>query len=163
MKIPALEDEAVSRDLGLLVLRLFVGATFLVHGLDKLIDLASAERYFASLDIPAPAVMAPVVAITETVGGGLILAGLTTRLAGLALAGDMLVAFLTEHVGDGFFVNAGGGEFVLLLAGASLALVLTGGGRFSVDEAFGVPKRLWSRALRMRGAIPQPRQVKGTP
>jgi putative oxidoreductase len=143
-----MHDEAVARDLGLLVLRLFVGATFLVHGLDKLIDLASTERYFASLDIPAPALMAPFVGITETVGGGLILVGLTTRLAGLALAGDMLVAFLTEHLGDGFFVGAGGGEFVLLLAGASLALVLTGGGRFSVDEEF---------------AIPQPRQLKGTP
>jgi putative oxidoreductase len=162
MKIHALEDEGVLRDLGLLVLRVFVGATFLVHGLDKLIDLASAERYFASLDIPAPAVMAPFVAITETVGGGLLLVGLTTRLAGLALAGDMVVAFLTEHIGNGFFVGQGGGEFVLVLAGASLALVLTGAGRFSIDEAFGVPPRLWRRALRMRGAIPQPRHVKGT-
>jgi uncharacterized membrane protein YphA (DoxX/SURF4 family) len=39
---------------GLLILRLVVGVTFLLHGLDKLSDLAAAERFFASLDIPAP-------------------------------------------------------------------------------------------------------------
>ena len=89
--------------------------------------------------------MAPFVAITETVGGALLVAGLTTRL------------------GDGFFVDAGGGEFVLVLAGASLALVLTGAGRFSVNSAFDIPPRLWSRALRFRGVIPLPRQAKGTP
>jgi putative oxidoreductase len=162
MKIPALENEAARRDAGLLVLRLVVGATFLVHGLDKLIDLGSTERYFASLDIPAPALMAPFVAITETVAGGLLLVGLTTRLAGLALGGDMFVALLTEHIGNGFFVGSGGGEFVLVLGGASLALALTGAGRHSLDGAFDIPRRLWSRALRMREAIPPPRQLKGT-
>jgi putative oxidoreductase len=141
MKIQRLENEAALRDAGLLVLRVFVGATFLVHGLDKLLDLAATERFFASLDIPAPALMAPFVAITETVGGGLLLVGLTTRLVGAALAGDMLVALLTQHIGNGFFVDEGGGEFVLLLGGASLALVLTGAGRFSADSALAVGRR----------------------
>ena len=133
MKIPRLDDKAVLSDAGLLALRAGVGATFLAHGVDKLTDLESTERAFDSLDIPAPAAMAPLVAVTETLGGGLLLAGLTVRLAGLALAGDMLVAFLTAHLGKGFFVNKGGGEFVLVLGGASLALALTGPGRISVD------------------------------
>ena len=156
MRISAPENEAVLRDVGLLVLRVVVGATFLVHGLDKLIDLASTERYFASLDIPAPALMAPFVSITETVGGGLLVVGLTTRLVGLALAGDMFVAFLTEHIGDGFFVDEGGGEFVLVLVGASLALALAGAGRFSVDSAFGVGRRLWQRLSLASRSAPQP-------
>ena len=155
MKISTLENEAALRDAGLLVVRVGVGATFLVHGVDKLIDLAAAERYFAALDIPAPAVMAPFVAVTETVGGTLLLAGLTARLAGLALAGDMFVAFLTEHIGNGFFVNEGGGEFVLVLGGASLALALTGAGRFSVDAAFGLGRRFRQRL--------DPAIAKGTP
>ena len=157
MKVPTAENEAALRDAGLLLLRVVVGATFLVHGLDKLIDLPSTERYFASLDIPAPTLMAPFVAITETVGGGLLVVGLTARLAGLALAGDMLVALLTEHIGNGFFVAEGGGEFVLLLGGASLALVLTGAGRFSVDSAFGVGRRLWPRLNPASRIAPQPR------
>jgi putative oxidoreductase len=143
--IPPVEGPAALRDAGLLVLRVVVGATFLVHGLDKLIDLAAAESYFGSLDIPAPAVMAPFVGVTETIGGGLLVLGLTTRLVGVALAGDMLVAFLTEHISDGFFVDKGGGEFVLVMAAACLALVLTGAGRFSGDSALGVGRRFWQR------------------
>ena len=146
MKIRALENEAALRDAGLLVLRLVVGATFLVHGVDKLLDLSAAERYFASLDIPAPALMAPFVGVTEAVGGALLLLGLTTRVVGVALVGDMVVALLTEHIGDGFFVAEGGGEFVLVLGAASLALVLTGAGRFSADAALDLPQRL-SRGL----------------
>ena len=48
---------------GLLVLRLVVGVTFLMHGLDKLGDLAGTEELFASLEIPAPGPMAPFVAL----------------------------------------------------------------------------------------------------
>ena len=156
MKIPTPDNEAALHDAGLLLLRLVAGGTFLVHGLDKLIDLSAAESYFASLDIPAPAVMAPFVGVTETVGGLLLAAGLTTRLIGLALAGDMCVAFLTQHMGNGFFVNEGGSEFVLVLGGASLALVLTGAGRFSVDCAFDVGRRFWQRLHPASRIAPQP-------
>ena len=137
---------------GLLVLRLVVGVTFLLHGLDKLGDRASAEALFVSLDIPAPAVMAPFVGVTETVAGLLLMAGLATPLAGLALAGDMTVALLTQHIGHGFFVADGGVELVLLLGSASLAFALTGPGRFSADEALGVARRLQQTATRVLDA-----------
>lgn len=136
-------------DAGLLVLRLMIGATFVAHGLDKLADMTAAEQFFASLDIPAPALMAPVVALVESVGGLLLIAGLATPLAAVALAGDMLVAFATAHIDRGFFVSDGGGELVLLLAAAGIAIALTGPGRFSVDRLFArVPaqKRAVSRA-----------------
>ena len=132
---------------GLFVLRLVVGMTFLVHGIDKLGDLHGTERFFASLDIPVPGLMAPFVAVTETVGGLLIIAGLATALAGVALAGDMLVALLTQHIGHGFFVEAGGFELVLLLGGASLGIALSGAGRYSLDAALGVPRRLLQRVI----------------
>jgi putative oxidoreductase len=138
---------------GLLLLRLVVGGTFVVHGVDKLVDLSSAERYFASLGVPAPALIAPFVGAVEAGGGMLLIAGLATPLVGPALAGDMFVAFLTEHVGDGFFVAQGGFEFVMVLAGASLALALTGPGRFSVDEALDVPLRLRSRHQRLASRL----------
>ena len=137
---------------GLLVLRLVVGVTFVLHGLDKLGDLSGTEELFASLDIPAPGVMAPFVAVTETIGGLLLIAGLATPFAGAALATDMTVALFTQHIDDGFFVDEGGIELVLLLGGASLALALTGPGRFSADAALDLPRRL-RRSLRRHQAL----------
>jgi hypothetical protein len=72
---------------GLLVLRLVVGVTFLLHGLDKLGDFSGTEELFASLEIPAPGLMAPFVALTETAGGLLLIAGFATPLVGVVLTG----------------------------------------------------------------------------
>ena len=121
---------------GVLVLRVVVGVTFVLHGLDKLGDLAGAEQFFASLDIPAPGLTAPAVAVTEIVGGVLLIAGLATPLVGAALAIDMLVA--------------------LLLGGASLGIGLAGAGRFSLDASLDVPQRFLQR---VRGVIGAPRST----
>jgi len=123
----------------LLVLRIVVGVTFLLHGLQKLGDLSGTEQFFASLSIPAPQLMSPLVAATETGGGLLLLVGLVTPLAGVALAGDMLVAYATAHISHGFFVDDGGGELVFLLGGACVALALAGAGRYSLDATLGRP------------------------
>jgi putative oxidoreductase len=116
-----------------------VGVTFLFHGLDKLGDLSGIEEFFASLEIPAPGLMAPFAALVEAVGGALLIAGLATPLVGAALAGDMLVALVTAHIDEGFFATDGI-ELVLLLGGASLAVVLTGPGRFSADAVLDLPR-----------------------
>jgi putative oxidoreductase len=141
---------------GALVLRLVVGITFVAHGLDKLGDLSGAEQFFASLDIPAPGLMAPFVGVTETVGGVLLIAGLATPLVCTALAIDMLVALLTAHVGHGFFVSDGGIELALLLGGASVGIGLAGAGRFSLDAALDLPQRV---SQRVRGVIATPRST----
>ena len=130
---------------GLLVLRVVVGVTFLLHGLDKLGDLAGAEQLFASLGIPAPGLTAPFVAVTEVAGGLLLIAGLATPLVGAALAIDMLVALLTAHLGQGFFVRDGGIELTLLLGSASLGIGLAGAGRFSLDASLDLPQRFLQR------------------
>jgi putative oxidoreductase len=137
---------------GLLLLRLVVGATFLLHGLDKLTDLTEAERFFAAQSIPIPEVMAPFVAVTETVGGLLLIVGLATPLAAVALAGDMLVALLTTHIDQGFFVADGGMELVLLLGVASLAIALAGPGRFSVDATTALSRYVSLEAVLHRSA-----------
>jgi putative oxidoreductase len=136
---------------GLLVLRVVVGVTFVLHGLDKLGDLSGAEQLFASLGIPAPGLMAPFVAVTETVGGVLLIAGLATPLVGAALAIDMLVALVTAHLGQGFFARDGGFELVLLLGGASLGIGLAGAGRFSLDASLDLPQRSLQRVRAVIG------------
>lgn len=139
---------------GLLTLRIAIGVTFLIHGLDKLLDPTGAEQSFASIGIPLPGVMAPFVAVTETVGGVLLIAGAATALVCAALAIDMLVAFLTAKLGHGFFASEGGAELELLLGGGSVALLLTGAGRFSVDAALGLPERMVAALARRGTAFP---------
>jgi putative oxidoreductase len=141
---------------GVLVLRVVVGLTFVLHGLDKLGDLSGAEQFFASLDIPAPGLTAPFVAVTEIVGGVLLIAGLATPLVGAALSIDMLVALLTAHLDQGFFASDGGFELVLLLGGASLGIGLAGAGRFSLDASLDLPQRF---VQRVRGVIGTPRST----
>jgi putative oxidoreductase len=150
-------NPATLQNAGLLVLRLVVGMTFLMHGVDKLADLSYWEQFFAAQSIPIPGVMAPFVAATETVGGVLLIVGLATPLVALALAIDMLVALLTTHIDHGFFVADGGMELVLLVGLASVAIALAGPGRFSVDAVSGVAQNLV--AATRRGSKPQ---MKGT-
>lgn len=120
-------------DLGLLLVRLVIGTAFLLHGIDKLGDLAGVQQGFEQLGIPIAGFMAPFVALTETIGGAMLILGLMTPLAGFALAIDMLVAGLTAHASKGFFAGDGGFELVLLLGAASLALAVAGAGRYSAD------------------------------
>jgi uncharacterized membrane protein YphA (DoxX/SURF4 family) len=94
--------------------------------------------------------MAPFVALTETAGGLLLIIGLAAPLAGVALAVDMLVALVTAHIDEGFFAADGGIELVLLLGGASLALALTGPGRFSADAALDLPRYFRAVGTRTR-------------
>src|SRR5215211_2869743 len=124
---------------------LVVGGLFLLHGIDKLGDMSGTERFFASFDIPAPGLMAPFVAVTETVGGVLLIVGLATPLIGLALVGDMLVASLTAtSTRVSSWMTAASNSSCCSAARASPSPSRVPGG-FSVDAALGVTRRLWLR------------------
>lgn len=129
-------------DVALLLLRVAVGVTFIVHGVDKLQDLAGTEAFFDSLGIPLPALMAPLVAALETFGGIALIAGLLVPLVGLGLAVNMLVAGLTAHTGSGFLASGGGYELVLVLGAAALALAVAGAGRLSLDGLLRLDERI---------------------
>jgi len=125
--------------------RLTLGWVFLESGWGKLHDLDKVIDYFTSLGIPAPRFQAPLVAAVEFVCGGLVLAGLATRLAALPLIAVMLVALATalreriESLSDLF----GLAEFcyVVLLLG----LVVWGAGPLSLDALLGRGRRQGSR------------------
>ncbi len=79
----------------LLFVRLYWGFQFMQAGWGKLHNLAHVAQFFASLGIPAPGANALFVACVEFFGGALLVLGLGSRLAGLVLTGNMLVAFFT--------------------------------------------------------------------
>ena len=70
---------------------------------------------------------------TTALGGVLLVLGVATRVVGVLLAVDMVVAGVLAHGSAGFYSQDGGFEYVLVLAVASLAVALTGPGRFSFD------------------------------
>lgn len=75
-----------------LLARLFVGCLFLLSGWGKVHRLAWFTNNFAAWGIPDPAFMAPFVAYTELIGGGMILVGLLTRVVAIPMLANMAVA-----------------------------------------------------------------------
>ena len=138
--------------IGLTLLRLVLGFTFIMHGGQKLFvyGFEGVAAGFGQMGIPMPGLLGPFVALVEFFGGFAIVFGLLTRLAALGLASTMVVAILTVHLKAGFF-NPGGVEFPLSLLGMAIALAVTGAGTFSLDALIG--KRL-SRSAQPEVATP---------
>lgn len=90
------------------LIRIVIGAVFLTEGIQKFLypDDLGAGR-FAKIGIPSADIMGPFVGGLEIVCGVLIIIGLLTRFAALALLGDMTVAFVSTKIpillGAGFW------------------------------------------------------------
>jgi putative oxidoreductase len=126
------------RQLGvaLLVLRLALAAVFIVHGGQKLfiMGFSGTAGMLMQMGIPGAGVIGPILAVVEPLAGVGVLLGLFTRLAGLAIACDMLGAILTVHIHNGFFVPMGI-EFVMMNCVTGVALAILGAGPYSIDHA----------------------------
>ncbi len=126
-------------DVGLLVLRLVLGGTFVAHGCQKLFGLFGGpgiDGFAGALTgygYRATEVLAWVTGVTELVGGALVILGLFTPLAAAGLLGVMVNTIALKW-GNGFFAAPGGGfELDLALAGMSAALIFGGSGRVALD------------------------------
>ncbi|MGA8764479.1 MAG: DoxX family protein [Candidatus Sulfotelmatobacter sp.] len=118
--------------LALLVMRLVLGAVMVGHGYQKVFGgLQHHAQFVASLGLPAWS--GYVSSFAEFFGGLLVLAGLFTRVAALALCIDMAVAIWKYHWHNGFMGN-GGYEFPLAVAALAFALVFFGGGPIAFDH-----------------------------
>jgi len=142
-----------SRDLGLLALRLGVGATLVAHGTQKLFGwfgghgLAGTAGFFESIGFTPGRANALLAGAGEAGGGSLLALGLATPAAGAAVAGTMAVA-ASMHKDNGFFAQDGGLEYPAVLALTAGAIALSGPGRLSLDAAFGHrANRHWMRAV----------------
>jgi putative oxidoreductase len=119
------------KPLGLLVLRLAVGSSFMLHGYPKLSDPVKWLKAFPGFGFPS--YFAFISGILEVFGGGLLVLGLFTRGAALLLAIEMgLVVGRTTLPAVGIYAF-GKYELPLLLGAAALALATTGAGVVSLD------------------------------
>lgn len=125
---------------GLTVLRVLVGITFMAHGSQKLFGwfggygLAGVAQWMESIGLAPGYLMALMAGSAEFFGGLALVIGLLVRPASAVLAITMLVAIFSVHIGNGFFMADNGYEFALALLAATLALLIEGAGRLSLDK-----------------------------
>jgi putative oxidoreductase len=121
----------------LLAVRLYWGWQFAQTGWGKLGDINRVIHFFTQLGIPAPAWNAWFIALLEFVGGLLLILGLGSRLIALALAVDMIVAYIAadrealSHIfsdPDKFYAAA---PYTFLFA--SVIILIFGPGKFALD------------------------------
>lgn len=130
-------------NLGLFALRVAVGGTMIAHGYNHIWNggkIAGTSRWFESLGMRPGKLHAWLASVTELGAGALLAFGLLTPLAAGGCAGVMLVAWITNHRTNGFFIfrPGEGYEYVMNLFVAALALASTGAGAWSLDRAFGI-------------------------
>lgn len=126
------------------IIRIATGLTLVPHGAQKLFGWfgggginGTAQFFEQSLSLYPGLLFALAAGLTEFIGGLLLAAGALTRLTAVAVVAVMAYAAFVVHWGNGFFWTAGGFEFPLLWGLVALALVIRGGGKWSVDHAVG--------------------------
>ena len=141
-------------NLGLLALRVVIGVTMIAHGYNHVWrggKIPGTGRWFESLGMRPGVLHAWLASVTELGAGALLILGLLHPFAAGACAGVMLVALITNHLKNGFFIfrPGEGYEYVLNLAVASLALACIGAGEWSLDRALGIDDTLggWTGAV----------------
>ncbi|MEH0826116.1 MULTISPECIES: DoxX family protein [unclassified Micromonospora] len=133
----------IAVDLGLLLLRLLIGALMAAHGAQKLFGwfsghgLTGTADFLESLGWRPGRTFALVLGAAELVGALALALGAGTPVAAGVLIAVLANAAWVVHRPNGLWNTAGGYEYPLVLAGAALTLALTGPGRFSIDHLAG--------------------------
>jgi putative oxidoreductase len=138
---------ATDADAAAAVARIALGVMILPHGLQKTLGwfggfgFTGTMSYFTeTMGIALPLAFLAIAA--ESLGGVALIVGLGGRLAAMGVGTVIVVAALTSHVQNGFFMNwfgtspagAEGWEFHLLAAALALVVVLRGSGALSLDR-----------------------------
>ncbi len=140
-----LRSSPVLKDCALAAVRVALAWIFIYHGAGTLFGafhgpgLHAQAAFFAANGLRPGMFFAVLNGITEFFGGIAVGLGLLSRLAGLGLFFDMVVATVTTTWKNGIVSSASGSGYELNLALAALALtiVLLGAGRASADAWVG--------------------------
>lgn len=128
-----------------LVLRLGLAATMFPHGAQKALGwfggfgLSATLHAFQTYHIPF--LLAVAVVAAEFLGSIALVFGFLTRLSAFGIGATMIVAALTVHLPNGFFMNWMGNqkgegiEYFIMAVTLALALIIKGGGKWSLDSA----------------------------
>jgi putative oxidoreductase len=119
---------------GALLMRLILGSCMAFHGYQKVVPggaLHHHAHYVVSLGLPYW--LGYVSAFTEFLGGMFLIVGLLTRLAAALIAINMLTAFVTVGIHQGFGIY----NYILALIALAIMLLFYGAGALSLDRKIG--------------------------
>ena len=141
---------------GPLIARLTLGIVMFPHGAQKMLGWFGGYGFSGTMDfftkqmhIPAPLAFLAIMA--EFAGSLGLVFGCLSRVAAFGIATNMVVAIMTVHLPNGFFMNwfgaqkGEGFEYHLLAIGLALIVMIRGAGMMSID-------RLISRGLENKSA-----------
>ena len=132
-------------DFGLTILRVVFGIVFFAHGAQKMLGwfggygFHGTMGFFTQMGVPAPFAFLAICA--EFFGGLGLIVGLLSRIAAFGIICNMIVAVLTVHLHNGFFMNwtgqqkGEGFEYHLLALVGLLVILIKGAGALSIDRA----------------------------
>ena len=126
-----------------LFLRLALGIMIFPHGAQKVLGWFEGPGFSGTVEtfgqMGMPAFMVILIMAGEFLGGVALIVGFLTRIAAAGVGIIMIGALAMVHAQFGFFMNwfgqkqGEGFEFHILALGIALALIILGGGRFSLD------------------------------
>ncbi|WP_028550592.1 DoxX family protein [Paenibacillus sp. UNC451MF] len=125
--------------LGLLIVRLVVGLTFMGHGAQKLFGWfggygpKGTGGWMESVGIKPGVQMAVLSGLMELIGGLLFAAGLFTTVGAALIVITMLGAIVKVHGKNGYWATGNGYEYNLMLIAVAVGVALIGAGSYSLD------------------------------
>lgn len=126
-------------NIGLLIIRLVIGVLFIGHGAQKLFGwfggygIKGTGGWFESIGMKPGVAMALLAGLAEFAGGILFALGLLTPLAGIMIAGTMLMAIVKVHAPNGLWSTANGYEYNLTLIAVAIGVALAGPRQYALD------------------------------
>lgn len=144
------------QDIASFVLRILLAIVFFPHAAQKVLGWFGGQGLQATMgfftqNLGIPAVFAALAILAESLGTLGLLTGLLTRVAAFGIGCVMVVAMLMVHLQYGFFMNWSGQqpgegyEYHILAIAIAIALMVKGGGQWSIDRAL---------TVRMQAAMP---------
>lgn len=131
-----------------LPIRLALGAVMFAHGAQKVLGSFGGPGFnaFTSGNTPfgfmRPAwLWLAAAAISELLGGVLLVLGFLTRIGAFFIACVMLTAIIGVHWSGGFFAATRGYEYPMSLLAMAIALLIAGGGQASIDKGLSGGRR----------------------
>lgn len=145
--------------LSVLLLRLTVGGLLAGHGAQKLFGwfggpgLEGTTGWLESMGLKPGKLWASKAGLGEFGGGMLTALGLGGPLGPIMVISAMLMASIKGHWGKPIWVSEGGAELPVTNIGVATALALSGPGRYSLDQLFGIRVPRWLSVLFALGAL----------